>query len=71
MKACRAGQNDITHPFYFEYSLNFKTRGNSKVLLILSFFVEFLLIRLRNYIACDTCYLDEILLGLKKQYRVE
>lgn len=71
MKACRARHNDITHLFYFEYSLNFKTRENSKVLLILSFFVEFLLINLQNYVACDTCCLDKILLGLKKQYRVE
>lgn len=71
MKACRAGQNSITYPFYFEYSLNFKTRENSKVLPILFFFIEFLLIRLKNYVACDTCCLDKILLGLKKQYRAD
>lgn len=70
MKACRAGQNGITYPFYFEYSLNFKTRENSSFTDIV-FFVEFLLIRLQNYVACDTCCLDKILLGLKKQYRVD
>lgn len=65
MKACRAGQNGITYPFYFEYSLNFKTRENSSFTDIV-FFVEFLLIRPQNYIAFDTCCLNKILLGLKK-----